>query len=157
MIAKAAGYLMTMVATAMLVAGVQSLLGSPRMKRIATLAGGSLLLLTVLTPLVTIAPEQLSLPNLVPESVSVEEMKTEAENQLHSIIKQRTEAYILDKAGQMGVMISADVEVADSEMGGVPYAVTVTGLISNAQRDELSTCICSDLNIPPERQRWKTI
>ena len=158
MIAKLTGYILTLVAAGMLVAGVQSLIQLPRLKQIARLAGGCLLLVAVLAPVVSIEIDDLELPNLVPQLQTMAELEEQTQQQMNQIIKERCESYILDKADSLGATISAEVELRQAEEGyGVPQRATIAGVVTPRQRQALSAYIEQDLGIPPDRQIWRTI
>ena len=66
------------------------------------------------------------------------------------IIKQKTEAYILDKASAMGLALSAEITVWD----GMPEEVRLEGDFRDAERATLSDLISQELGIPKENQQW---
>ena len=70
-----------------------------------------------------------------------------------AIIKEETEAYILDKAASLGVTLSVEVMVED---GNVPRlsGVQLSGQVSPYARQQLSTWISNDLGISKENQKW---
>lgn len=154
-------YLMRIVAAAMLVALAQSVLSAPRIKKIAALAGGAVLLLTVLSPLVSIdvGDVSFSIETLEPEAAEAfSNMKTEWTEELNGIIKRTTETYILDKAEEVGAVISAEVTVTVCEQGySYPSGVCIAGTASAGQKQTLTEYMEQELGIPAERQVWKTI
>ena len=81
----------------------------------------------------------------------------EAQERLTSlIIRERSEAYILDKAESLG-LVGLDVEVATSrDRGGwiYPYRVWLSGAYSASQRSALSEFLAGTFGIPAERQYW---
>ena len=79
-----------------------------------------------------------------------QEMSTGA---MIAIIKEETEAYILDKAASLGVTLSVEVMVED---GNVPRlsGVQLSGQVSPYARQQLSTWISNDLGISKENQKW---
>lgn len=158
MIARLCGYIMTIVAAGMLVAMAQSLLTLPRMKKIAALSGGAILMLTVLSPLVSLDLEKLSLDSLQIDTKVLEQMQEESTKNVNDIIKRTTEEYILDKATEVGAVISVEVTVATADAGyGYPYSATIAGVVSTAQKKTLMDCLSNELGIPEQRQVWKTI
>ena len=72
---------------------------------------------------------------------------------MSSIIKSRTEAYILDKAAALGLEINADVTVAGTDPL-LPDSVTLSGQASPYARTRLQQFIEQDLGIPEEKQLW---
>ncbi len=71
-----------------------------------------------------------------------------------SIIEERMEAYILDKARSLGVPLSgARVALRWSTEGvWLPDSAELTGAYSGT----LSDLLAAELGIPPEKQRWRT-
>ena len=70
-----------------------------------------------------------------------------------SVIKEKTEAYIFDKAKAMGCRITVSVELSQ-DPPFLPQAVSLTGDLSPHARNQLTTMIATDLGIQPEAQRW---
>lgn len=78
----------------------------------------------------------------------------EGRNQTRSIIEEKCEAYIWDKAARLGLTLRAvSVTAAWSGEGfWVPESCQVDAELDAA----LAAAIASDLGIPPERQTWRT-
>ena len=76
-----------------------------------------------------------------------------AQESLSAYIKESTETYILDKADALGADISVDVEL-DNDSLPVPFAVTVSGLISPYTKQQLIGYMSEELGINEENQRW---
>ena len=70
--------------------------------------------------------------------------------QLELGIRQRTAAYISEKAAQLGLSCHPRVEV--TWRGGVPYPGSVT--LDMAENRALSAILEEDLGIPPSEQHW---
>ena len=68
-------------------------------------------------------------------------------------IKQRTEAYILDKAESLGAQLMVEVSVEGADIP-VPCAVRIRGQISPYAKQMLSNLLSQDLGIEPEEQIW---
>lgn len=75
-----------------------------------------------------------------------------ADQAVRDIIKQETEAYILDKAGLYQLKLDVEVELGDCEP--VPASVRITGPASPYARTQLQKTITDELGIPKERQQW---
>ena len=71
------------------------------------------------------------------------------------IISEQAAAYILDKAGQLGATLEADVETRYAGSGPYPYRVTLTGLCGEAVQAVLTRYIEENLAIPAARQVWQ--
>lgn len=155
---KICGYIMMLVAAGIIVAVGQSMLTMPRMKKIAALSGGAILTLTVLSPLVNLNLDEISLKLDTIDGQSLEQMQEESTKNVNDIIKRTTEAYILDKATEVGAVISVEVTIATAEEGyGYPYSATIAGVVSTEQKKTLADCLSRELGIPEQRQVWKTI
>lgn len=74
-----------------------------------------------------------------------------AADEMKRIIKEKTEAYILDKAKALGAEIAVDVTLQDY----IPERVTIVGDVSPFVKSSLSESITEELNIPSEEQIWK--
>ena len=79
--------------------------------------------------------------------------KTAAMKELETIIKSKTEAYILDKAASYGAELAVEVSVDTTETP-VPNAVRVSGQISPYGKKQLQQMIANDLGIALEAQVW---
>ena len=75
-------------------------------------------------------------------------------HEMSSIIKERTEAYIFDKAAAFDAELSVNVGLSGDD---VPFPITVTidGAISPYGKARLSKIIADELGIPMEAQTWK--
>lgn len=70
-----------------------------------------------------------------------------------SIIKEESEAYILDKAEALNVSITAEVTLDESDIPA-PASVRLCGNVSPYIRQRLQSIIAQDLGIPQEDQIW---
>ena len=126
--------------------------------QIAKLLSGILLTVTVISPLTNLSFQNLSdyINNLTNDADSyVAEGTFAAQKELASIIKTETEAYILDKANQMGLQIAVEV-VLDENNHSIPSSVTVTGNLSPYTKEALSSYIENTLGIAKEKQIWSS-
>lgn len=69
------------------------------------------------------------------------------------IIKQKTEAYILDKAGLYDCHLHVEIAIGEGNPP-VPESVVIHGDASPYARMSLQRLIAEDLNIPKEHQKW---
>lgn len=118
------------------------------------LISGIFLAFTVIRPIADIKVEELSIftTDLMAEGESAAAMGEEiTRDAMASIIKQETQAYILDKAGLFGLILTADVSL-DASLK--PVSVILTGNAIITQREKLSDIIENDLGISKENQRW---
>lgn len=72
---------------------------------------------------------------------------------LSAIIKEETEAYILDKAQALSCTLDVEVVVDDSGQP-IPTKVYITGSLPNAAKSSLQQIIETDLFIAKENQIW---
>ena len=113
-----------------------------------------ILLLVLLRPVLGADLEHLEL-DFDHYQAAVEERQEElADTQteaMASIIAEQTEAYILDKAGELGLEVTVRVETRTEGNGiPVPWSAELTGSWSQALASALET----ELGIPAERQVW---
>ena len=73
---------------------------------------------------------------------------------LRSDIKERTEAYILDKANALQANLQVEVVLSDDYDMPVPVSVRLSGSISPYAKMQLQRALEDDLGIPKENQVW---
>lgn len=127
-------------------------------------AAGQLLKLIsgIFLAFVAISPvKELEIPNLqaymdvfsAQGEVFSDQGKDLSADAIAGIIKDRSEAYILDKAGVLAAEISVEVELTDDPIPA-PAAVRFYGSVSPYARAALETMIETELGIPKEDQIW---
>lgn len=79
--------------------------------------------------------------------------KSSASQMMRRIIKEETEAYILDKAGAFGAEVTVEVTLSTDEIP-VPVCVRLQGKVSPFAKQRLQTLIEADLAIAKEDQIW---
>ena len=86
----------------------------------------------------------------------VEEMEMEQERLTNLIIRERSEAYILDKANSLDIAsLTIEVDTAQSAYGVIyPYAIWLMGTYTEEQRQKLGDFLAGTFGIPAERQYW---
>lgn len=118
------------------------------------LAGGLLLALAILRPLAGNGWDGLEVAAGSFSLQSEEQAEVYRKNQqeaFSSIIAEKTEAYILDKANRLGLDCTVRVTVAAGENGiPLPESVTVRGAYSPA----LAECMEEEVGIPAQKQIW---
>ncbi len=151
-------YLLAVVAAALLSSILLSLVPKGGVRRTLSFLCGLILLLTVLGPLADLdgaaLAEQLARMRLETErsARAVEDGSRELEA---ALIKEQAEAYIWDKAAELGISLER-VSVGVDVTGEVPAlrAVEVTAACTPAQRQRIQAVIERDLGIARERQEW---
>lgn len=151
-----AGFVFTLFAAAMICGILEGIGKQTGFHKLLKLLCGIFLMLTVLLPVSRLSIEGVS-PFAFPYTAEGEQAAQNGENYARStlagIIKAETQAYILDKATQMGASIDVKVTVSDDPVP-IPVAVHMLGEISAQQRQELSQMLTNDLNIAKENQIW---
>ena len=142
-------YLFSLCAAALLCSLVRALVPKGRMKSICSLLCGVFLAMTALTGL---AGWELSdvAEELTKMRIAAEEARTGVEignrEALSAIIKSKTEAYIWDKAQELGLSVSVDVAIEED--------VQISGQFTEMQRQSLTRYIEENLAIGKEQQIW---
>ena len=150
-------YLFSLCAAALLCSLVRALVPKGRMKSICSLLCGVFLAMTALTGL---AGWELSdvAEELTKMRIAAEEARTGVEirnrEALSAIIKSKTEAYIWDKAQELGLSVSVDVAIEEDGAYPYPAAVQISGQFTEMQRQNLARYIEENLAIGKEQQTW---
>ena len=84
---------------------------------------------------------------------AAEEGRAQGENKVRMLIKQETEAYIMDKARDMNLDIHVEVTLSRQALPA-PETVTVTGILPPYGKAKLSRILAEELGIPRENQKW---
>ena len=117
---------------------------------------GVLLLLAVLQPLFGISLPifgDMTMDFQADAQATVNDGKEQTQQELAEIIKDRTAAYILQKADAMGLQLTVEVGVSADPIP-VPETVTIIGVAAPYARQQLQDMIRRDLGIIKENQIW---
>ena len=151
------GYLIALTAAAILGALVRRLAPSGGAGRAARLGAGLLVLVTAFGPIASMdtvsATRDLVRRGFVDPLSSVEFSKNVNEL-MTALITEQTEAYILDKAQELDLSLTAEVTAKITDMYPVPFSVKLTGSPTEKQKQALTEIIAAELKIPEERQEW---
>lgn len=150
-------YLIRLTAASILCAMIRRMVPEGSAGAAARLGAGLLLLLALFRPIASADPvraaeevaRMASYDPLTAESFSVETNRL-----LSSLISGQAEAYILDKAGELGLSVQAEVEMRVSDYYPVPWSVRIRGSPTPSQKSALASDIAEKLGIPEERQEW---
>lgn len=152
-------YLMALVACALLAALASALLPEGAARRAVCFACGLLTLVCAVRPLLRIDTQTLA------RSISRLEMEQDAARTgvevknrelVSAIIKEKCETYILDKAAQLDLALSAEVTIGGVDGYPYPTAVRLTGEPTPEQKLQLQRYIERELAIPKEEQTWSS-
>lgn len=148
-------WLLGVVACAVLVSLAGQLTDGGTMKKIVRFAGGMLLMLAMLRPLLRLDLAVLDV-DLASYREAVSQLELELaqrqEDALSARIATETGAYIEDKADELGLSVRAAVRT--EEVDGVPLPVSVT--LCGEENAALADCIERELGIAKEDQLWST-
>ncbi len=147
-------YVISVVAAAMLCGIVVRLFPHGSGKQVGKLICGLFLAYTVLSPISRVDFSKLPDFSLrcVDEAEDAAAMgENLARDSMADIIKEETEAYILDKAADLHANLRVEVTVGEDNL---PLAVTLSGEASPYARRQIQAVIANDLGISKENQKW---
>lgn len=148
-------WLLSIVACAVLVSLAEHLTDGGTMKKIVRFTGGMLLMLAMLRPLLRLDLSTFEVDiSSYREAVSQLELALtqQREDALSARIAAETEAYIEDKADELGLSVRAKVKMEEED--GVPLPVSVT--LYGTENAALADYIERELGIAKEDQLWIT-
>lgn len=154
-------WLLSVTACAFAAALAQALTPKGTIKKVAGLAGGLVLLLAVVRPVLTLDPAALLSQAGLPGEGSQAGLRSEAaekgEEVLKTLIAQKAGAYIVDKGQGLGCRVSwARVTAAEDGSGWpVPWSAEIAGSWTAEQRQALARAVEEELNIPAHRQSYQ--
>ncbi len=149
-------YLLGVIAAAILCAIVSQLAGKESFLGAAMkLICGVFMLLALISPVMNVRIKPANIFSDI--SLQADRITSAAadstQESIAEIIKEQTQAYILDKASSQGVTLSVDVKLTDGDIP-VPIGVTLSGSVSPYAKKILSETIEKDLGIAAEAQVW---
>ena len=152
-------WILGVVAVGLLVSLCQSLSPEGKTQKVSRFCGGLLLFLAVVTPIVqwditgTLQAFQDYCESL---TVSQEEVAQAGSTVLETQVCQRTQQYLQEQAQQLGAEVTGQVTCKTQEGIPVPEAVTVTGTLTDAQRQQLIQCIQAGFGLTGEQITYQT-
>ena len=151
------GYLLAVIAAAFLSAVISAVFPKGGAKQRVQFVCGLLVILVVAGPFAKM--DAAVLPQAIARSVMEAEqtrnrVRLSNRELTATVIKQNTEAYILDKAAQMKLTLRAEVTMAGDETYPYPAEVTITSNATAAEQRELTEWISRELGIPTAMQKW---
>ena len=147
-------YVISVVAAAMLCGIVVRLFPNGSGKQMGKLICGLFLAYTVLSPISRVDFSKLpdfSLRCMDDAEDAAAMGENLARDSMADIIKEETEAYILDKAADLHANLRVEVAVGEDNL---PAAVTISGEASPYARRQIQAMIANDLGISKENQKW---
>ena len=152
-------WLMGVTCAAMALALIEGLVPAGTVKKVCRLAGGLAILLAAVSPVVKLDEGAVgdALASYRAELSAYEQTLAEGNDlRYKTIIAERTAAYIVDKAAEMGVSCQAEVTIGyvENELPH-PWEITARGIWTPGQRAALSRMMAEDLGVPAERQHFE--
>lgn len=151
-------YILSVVSVALLCSTASKIYpGEGASRQLIKSISGMLLLLTIARPIFHISYTG---PRFLPHSFSedaasaVGEGKAQMVLALQNSIKQRAQAYILDKAADYGAQIDVDICLSNDDMP-VPISAVIVGDVSPYVKAQLEHILLKDLGIAAKEQIWK--
>ena len=149
-------WLLSILSVSLVCALADALMPPGAVRRVGRMVCGLVLMSAILSPLVDLDLEGGS-RWLEDYLAAVEQRETELEKQVDegrkAIIAERYEAYILDKAAQLGLSCTVEVECRTEEDGVcLPERVRITGALSAQEKVQLAELLEEELGVAPEEQ-----
>lgn len=147
-------YVLSLTAAAILCSVVLSMFRDGTVRSILRIVCAIVLAITAISPLMNYKVPDFSRfsGGYLSEGESIASMGVDlAGMEKLKCIKHQLEAYILDKAGEIGADIRPEITV---NTDGIPVKVRLYGQCSDHIRQELTDMITNDLGIPKEDQKW---
>lgn len=150
-------YLFTVIMAAFVFSVVCTVVGNKSpLSSIIRLIAGLFLTITALSPVLKINWDNFTefTSSIQLDGASIVERETErVQSEKLSFIKQKTEAYVLEKANNLGLDITVSVSFQSAEQP-LPTQIQIAGNAAPYAKRQLSSIIASDLGIPEECQIW---
>ena len=152
-------WLMGLTGAAIILAFVDCLVPDGSVKQIGKLAGGLVMVIAILRPVLSLDFEIMA-GSMADFRYDVQqyssELEIENERLKKTIIEDRTGAYIRDKAEQNGIDCNVAVQCRMNERDQLyPASVTVYGELTQEQKEKLMRIIDAEVAIPAEMQQYE--
>jgi stage III sporulation protein AF len=142
-------WILAVTAAAMVIAAGEALMPPGAVKKVGRLTGGLILALTVVQPLVTL--DYADLADLVEALPANAIAEATPYSSMTPVIEEELEAYIAEKAAQLGLACTAEVTCAPGENDvPIPQEATITGDLTESQREALAEALTQDLGLSAE-------
>lgn len=148
-------YILSVICTVLLCGTVKTLFPADK-KIIMKMVTGLAMTVVVLSPLLTV--EKISFRThfddiLADGDIAVQRGILAAKESSAKFIKEKSEAYVLNKASELGAQVSVNVNLSDTELP-TPSQITVCGTVSPYIKMKLTECIREELGIVEDDQEW---
>lgn len=149
-------YVIGIIAAAIAVAMMEKLTENAQTRKMIKLVSGLFLSVVLLSPLRNIS---ISSYTAYFDTVQRDAQDTVTRGEgiyrdnLNTIITERCESYILDKAYQLGAEINVHIQCDTSDIP-IPVYAEISGNVSPYVRKTLQNMIADDIGIPEEKQLW---
>jgi len=151
-------YLLSIAAAGVLATLAEAVMPAGAVKRVVRFLGGLIVLLSAISPLTKLAsgrnPEIANWE--MPHSDLVVYAEQQTKELTEMLIIERTAEYILDKAEQIGMKVTAEVILENKDLNPVPRSITITGIYTQLQKKIMSDYLEQTFGIPEERQVWRS-
>jgi stage III sporulation protein AF len=150
-------YLISLTAAAFIVAVIQTILVQhSAVSSVMKLLTGLFMVITLIVPLKTV--DISNCEDLLSNAQAYAEEQAAVGNEyrldtIGHVIKKQTEAYICDKAVQLGATLEIEVILSEEDIM-TPWEVHIRGDISPYAKKALQSYIADTIGIPKERQLW---
>lgn len=154
------GWVTGIASAAFLLAIAQAVTPPGTGKKVVRLAGGLVMVLVVIRPLLGVSLSDFSLrdiPAIATMDRSFENVENAGMSAMQTIIEERTAAYILTEVQTRNLSLTVTVSAKALSEGEVPmpYAVTLRGAeVSKAEQESLARWLETQVGLPRERQTW---
>ena len=153
-------WLLSLIAVSLLCASARALMPKGAVRQVGRLVCGLVMLAAILSPVARLDAAE-GRRWLVGYFASVEQRRAGLEetvnNQMKHIIEGEYAAYIVDKAAELGLTCTAQVECQRSAEGlYLPVRTEVTGMLTEDIRIQLVRTIAEDLGVPERAQVYYT-
>lgn len=159
MMEKVGAWIYSVICCGILLSVVQSMLPKGVLKQIGMFAGGILLIITMVKPLINLDAEDLAIyiSRLTSEQKSdSEQFSAQNEEMLKTFIAEECQAYILESAKELGIFCKVQVICNDVTEGiPVPDQVIILGALRPDEQEALAVLIEEDLGISRDSQIYE--
>lgn len=151
-------YLLSVICASILVSIITAFLGEKsHQSGIFKLITGVFIIFTVISPVVNVQIQEFQdyfkgISENAQRTVQQGELMSQKSTQ--SIIKDKLEAYILDKASSLNLDLDISITLKD-EAVATPEEIIISGNASPYGKKMLQTFLVNEIGIPEEKQLWR--